>query len=506
MTVRDHNPVPITEFNGLWRRGDIDSTPHDHFSDCNNIQFIQGGFEWRSGIDTAIPIPNVRMYTFVQETGSSILALDVDGNIYDSGSATPTVPILTIAGMTDFGYVSIGGRAYLTPSNGVTGLAGEFVYVYEGDGSSARKAAGDAPTGTLVAANSGTAGNVELGVHVFGVVFETDSGFLTSIGPTDQVTLPSVTADGTKKVDISGIPVSASSTVVNVHVVATKAIPSTFYNGDTRGYEFFFIPGAIVANGVTTLTVNFFDSELLESADHLFDLFDEIPAGVGLSTYHGRMVVWATATDISTAYLSSEGEPEAINQVDGLIIFPLDGNPLTVMQEFRDVLYGFKQTRTNAWNDNGDVPSAWPMTVLDQGLGCSLHGMGTVLDSGGVNIDYLILTNYTGVMLFNGAFVRPELTWKIHDFWEGSNTASGINFSNFNTIQLLNDTVSQVLYILLPDGKMLIGDYQNGLDPKNIRWTFWTFRVKITSITLIDINTLYLSSIGELFTGEPSST
>jgi hypothetical protein len=37
--LRDHQPIEITEFNGLWRRGDVDNTPLDHFSDCNNIKF-----------------------------------------------------------------------------------------------------------------------------------------------------------------------------------------------------------------------------------------------------------------------------------------------------------------------------------------------------------------------------------------------------------------------------------------------------------------------------------
>lgn len=495
MNIRGHQPITISEFNGLWSRdanenNNADSTPLDHFTDCNNIQFTQGGFKTRDGINTFVAIPNiVRMYTFNQETGQSILALDSSGNIYDSGSPTPTTPILTVSGMTDFAFVPFAGRAYLSPHNGVKGLANEFVYVYEGDGSVARKAAGAGPViaeGALAAANSATAGNVEAGYHAFGAVYETDTGFLTNIGPIDA--LPFVNADGTKKVDISGIPNPVSADVVKIHIVATKAVNPLLWTGNPEQYEFFFVPDGEVNPGTSTLTVNFYDADLIDSADELFDLFDEIPAGAVLGTYHNRLIVAATDSDISLAYVSNPGEPEAINQVDGLLIFPLDGNPITNAQEFRDILYLTKQTRTNAWSDNGDVPSSWPMTVLDQGIGASLHGIATVLDSGGVNVDYLIIASYTGLMLFSGNYINPELSWKIKAFWDS------LDRDLFNKIQLLNNTVAKVLYCLLPDGRILLGDWKNGLTPKDIRWAPLSFSIDITTITLIDTETLILGA------------
>lgn len=492
--MRDHNPILIEKFNGLWSRGDADSVPPDHFSDCNNVRFIESGFETRKGIAPYSTLNNVlfanilRMYTFVQETGQSVLFLNIYNQIFDSGSPTPTVPILTVIGMTDFGFVSISGRAFLTPSNGVTGLDNEFVYVYDGDGTVARKAAGVGPVnadGLLSAANSGAAGHVEAGIHIFAAVYETDSGFLTNFGPD---TLPTVTAPGSEGVNLSNIPVSSNAAVTKVHIVATKAIFPSAYTGNTRGYQFFFVPDAFVTNGTTTLSVSFFDSELLEDASHLEDLFSEIPATVGLNTYHNRMTAWATHDDISICYISESGEPEAINQISGLIVVPLDGNPLTHCQEFRDILYTFKQTRTLAYNDNGDVPSSWPQTVLDQGIGCSVHGIAAVLDSGGVNIDYLIIIDYSGIMLFNGLYTRPELSWKIQDLW------LALDRSLFSTMDIVNDSLNQKLYITLTDGSMLVGNYSNGLDPKNIRWSTWQFNMPVSSLTLINTNTLLLSS------------
>lgn len=49
--LRDHQPVVIEEFNGLWVNGDTDAVPIDHFSDCENIIFLENGFRTRQGID-----------------------------------------------------------------------------------------------------------------------------------------------------------------------------------------------------------------------------------------------------------------------------------------------------------------------------------------------------------------------------------------------------------------------------------------------------------------------
>lgn len=488
--MRDHSPIVIEEFNGLWKRGNADSVPMDHFSDCNNIQFVQSGFKWRDGIDTYLPINNVkRIYTYTKQTGSALLILDGSGNFIDSDY--PSSPFLTVASATDFGFVAFAGRAYITPCDGNTGLSGEVLYVYEGDGTVARAAGGAKPTdsdGALAAANSAIAGNVEAGVHVFAVVYETDTGFLTAIGPD---TLPTVTADGTHKIDLSNIPTSPNSYVTKRHIVATKLVLPSFFTGDTRGYQFFFVPdGEINDNTTTSLTINFFDSELLEDASYLLDMRETIPAGAGLTTYHNRLVLWATFADPSIALVSVAGEPEAMNSVDGIITFPLDGNPITNAKEFRDVLYVTKITKTNAWTDNGDVPTSWPMTILDQGLGASLHSIGTILDSEGVNVDTLIIGGLSGIYLFDGVYQQQPMTWKIEDLW------LALDKTTFNKIEVKVDSIRKRAFIVLADGTMLLADFSNGLDIKDIRWSPWTFDPNITSVTFIDGNTLVLASDG----------
>ncbi len=498
--LRDHDAIVLEEFNGLWARGDTDSVPIDHFSDCENIQFIRSGFKTRDGLDTYRGVADVvRIYNYVRTDGETILALDIHGNLYHVVDDTTIYLILSIPNMSDFGFVGIAGRAYITPfttsinSAGRKyqhGLNGNFLYVYKGDGTPARKAAGLPPTGSaIVASNSATTGFNDVGLHLFGVIYETDTGYLTPPALFTSLT----TVDGTKAIDISNVPVSPSSFVTKRHIVATVVVPN--FNGNFEGYQYFFVPdGTIDDNIGTTITISFYDLDLLEDASHLLDNFSEIPAGVTLTTYHGRLVLTTTFNDISIAYLSAPGEPEAIDQVDGFVIAPLDGNPITTAQEYRDVLYIFKRTRTLAYNDNGDVPSSWPLIIIDQGVGCSVHGIGTVLDSGGINIDFLLIVDFSGLMIFNGAYTRPELSWKIRDRW------FAIDRNDFSNIQIMNDSLTQVVYITLPDRKMLLADYTEGMNAKDIKWAPWRFDVETSTITLVETNKLIIGSQKTLVT------
>jgi len=516
-TVRDHEPVVIEEFGGWFDRGDDESCPSEHFTVCDNIQFYNSAIETRSALDiyqnVASPLGRIRrIYDYVMQTGQSLLVLTDGGKIYHViGATTVYGPILTIPTMEDFGFVAYNGRAYITPFktyvdvNGVNyelGIKNEFLYVYKGDGTQARKAAGKGPTGSALTASLGSAGLTDFGDHLFAIVYETDTGYLTSLGPEVFAKLE---LTGTNKVLISNIPVSSDPFVKKRHIVATKWIPE--YNGDQNGYQFFFVPGGNIDNNTdTTKEIEFFDSDLISDASHLTDNFSEIPACVNLNTYHSRLVmVGEFGTDEtlaglptgivdnrSLARLSFPGEPEAISKIDGLIIAPLDGNPLTNCQEFRDILYLFKKTRTFAYSDNFDEPATWEEEVLDQGVGAPVHGIATVLDTGGVNIDFLLIVDWSGLMLFNGTYARPEMSWKIEDYW------MNLTRNDFRFMQIVNDSLGKKIWITLPPPNqhmMLHANYADGMDSQKIRWSRWIFDVKISAVCLIETNKLILGGL-----------
>lgn len=498
MSVRDHQPIPINTFNGLWNLGDKDSTPSDHFQDCENIQFVgNSSFGVRPGIglsqDVDVPLANIkRIYNYPTQTANTIIVLTYDGtngNIYHVVDSTTVFgPILTIAGMTDFAFISYAGRGYISPfsdyANGdltfQKGLESEFLYVYTGDGTAARKAAGDALTGTMTIAN-GAAGATDPGLHLFGFVSETDTGYLSPPGVLTQFTTSAASS-----VSFGSVPVSTDLHVVKRHLVATIVLPT--FNGDLEGYTYFFVPGATINNNTDTFlnNISFYDADLLADASHLFDNYSEIPAGSSLTIYHNRLVLSCTFTDISLSLVSQIGEPEAINQISGLIVVPLDGNPITNAQELRDVLYYFKRSRTVSYADNGDDPSTWQLVVVDNALGTSVHGIATVLDSGNSSVDYLIVCTYQGVSLFNGKYVIPELSWKVQSRWKSQDR------NLFGVIQIVNAPIQKEIYIIMTNRKMLVGNYLNGFDYKKIRWSPWSFYPGLNTVAIANIDEIIL--------------
>ena len=496
--MRDHNPITLEQFSGLWSRGSVEETPMDHFSDCNNIKFVgSSGFASRDGIDrhqsVAVPLTAVlRMYNYPTSDKNTILVLTTGGNIYHIVDSTTIFgPILTIPLMTDFGFCPYAGRAYITPFttevvgglNRERGLTGNHVWVYKGDGTAARKAGGNKPTTALTAANAGI-GLTDAGLHIFGYVFETDTGFLSA-----PAGLLAHTTVATQAIDFANIAVSPDAFVTKRHLVASKVIQ--VYDGNIDGYQLFFVPGATIPNNVgTTLTgISFFDQDLLLDASHLLDNLALIPAGVNLVTYHNRLCCMTEFDNISLLRVSHVGEPEAFSSIDGLCLVPPDGNPITNAAELRDVLYVTKRNKTVSFVDNGDVPTSWPLTIVDNGVGAGVHSIATVLDAGSTNVDYLLIGAYKGLTLFNGRYILPELSWKIQQYW------LSMNFKNsFRKIQIVNDTVKQIIYIVTTDNKILYGDYANGLDPKSIRWAPWSFDVGINTLCLINVNELLVGS------------
>jgi len=519
-TTRDHEPLVIEDFDGWWQKGDPESAPSNHFTQADNIQYFQSGFETRYGIVPYVSPPPAlkprRIYNYTTQQGDTLLVLHEGGKIYHvKGNKTVVGPILDIPAMEDFGFVAINGRAYITPFKTYTDQAGEkyqlgiqneYLYVYKGDGTPARKAAGSPPTGgPLVAAlGAATSGNkTDAGLHVIGVVYETDTGYFTAIGPQVRAEL---VFTGAHEIVVSNIPVSPNAWVKKRHLVSTKWIPE--YNGDQNGYQYWFIPGGnIDDNTTTTKTITYFDADLLSDASHLADNFAEIPSGVYLNTYHSRLVIVgeygttetltglpAGVTDNrSIARLSVAGEPEAINKVDGIIVVPLDGHPLTAVQEFRDIMYIFKKTRTYGYSDNYDEPVTWQEEVLDQGIGSPVHGIATVLDTGGVNIDFLVIVDWSGLMLFNGVYAQPEMSWKIEDFWKG------LDRNEFHTVQIVNDSINKRIWITLPFphvNKLLYADYSDGMNAKDIKWARWIYDCIVYTVALIDTDKLVLGSAG----------
>lgn len=479
--MEDHTPITFDSFNGLYVRGRNESVLRDHSSICTNIEFYDKEIQTRFGsnlnFDDITNIKRIRLYKREGEA-TRVLILDSSGNIYDSTNVAS--PILTVVGMTDFKMEVFFSRAYITPIDSANeiGVSGSFLYVYDGTGV-ARKAAGTIPVGTLTATESAISGNVEAGYHLYAVAFETASGFITKPGPAIYAILES---SGGFKVSLSGIPTGPSGTTKR-HILATRSI--LVYDGNQEGYEFFFVANATINdNTTTTTTLSFFDADLISSAEYLFDQYQEIFAGIDLFEYKGRLCI----ANGNYIYLSRVGEPESFDALTGLaLVGPGESSNIVACIEHREILYIHKKHRSFVTADNGNDPSTWIIPPIDKGTGSFIHGIIRILDAEGVSTDKFLVCAPKGLLIFNGYYQEPELTWKVENIWKR------INRNYFNLVHGINDTDNHKVYIALPldaatsCSHILVGNYKNGLDYLSIRWSLWNSAAWNPTSILIDL-------------------
>lgn len=491
--MRDHDPIPVNSFKGTFAHGEDDTVPLGYFLSSQNLQFFKGGVKTRAGTSSANTIASVKRIAVYKRIGEAqrLLILDGSGNLYDSTDLL--TPILSIAAMSDFSMANIFDRAYITPHDGVTGLPGESVYVYDGAGT-ARLAGGNPPSSfTLVAADSASSGSVEAGTHAFAVCFETDTGFITKPGG-----FVSLDALGGRKVDLSNIITGGSSVVARV-LLATKRI--TNFNGDFANQTYFKIPnGRIDDNSSTSYTVDFFDADLQDDASELLEQLSTIPAGVGIRAFQGRMIVWGEDLNSSIVRVSAIGEPESINEVDGFVtVYPGDaGGGLKNCWEYRGQLIMQKSQRTYATQDNDNAPATWHVPqAIDASIGTEPHGLASSLDFGENVQDIVLIADRTGVRLFAGTFPQAgNLTHNIQDIWDT------ITPTHFHKVEITIDPKNFSIYVAVPlngatsPNVILYGDYHEGLSIEEIKWTTWTFPSSPVAIALDVVNGIPVLKFG----------
>jgi len=485
--VRDHQPLTVDDPRGLFDRGEDESAPKDFFLTSQNNRFVKGGVKTREGSSSIHTITSVRRATIYKRIGEAqrLLILDGSGQLFDSTNLS--APILSIVGMTDFSSETIFNRAYITPHNGITGLPGQIVYVYNGSGT-ARAAAGIAPTGfTLGLSDSSVSGNVEAGIRLIGVAFETTSGYVTAPGG-----FAAISTIGGRRLNVANLPIGPAGTVARV-LVASQTLLT--FNGDFVHQDYFFIPNGRVGDNTTMVlndTLSFYDADLTDTATFLLEQMETIPAGVGIGLYNSRMIVWGEDSNPSIIRVSEPGEPESVSDVEGFAtINPGDsGNGLKNCWEYNGQLVCQKSQRTYFTQDNDSEADTWNVEgPLDSSVGSEPHAVGKILDYGKMVENMVLTAHATGLRVFNGTFILDPLTYNIDDIWDR------INKLFFHTVEVVINPLDCEIFIAVPlddavaPSHVLYGNYTEGLDAEHIKWDIWKFPVA-TQTVVADFDTV----------------
>lgn len=477
MPNRDHEPVIFDQFLGLYSRGEGDALPPGYLNFCDEFRFrtnwsIRGAgggkittrnptssvLSWPGGI------PVNRFFFYPKSTGGRFIYLDSGGNFRDS-VAGPGNIILTIVGATDFSAITINDRFYFFPHDRDIGMVSQFLYVYDPAlAATARKAAGRAPIladGAFTIA-AGAAGNTEPGFHILGVSYETNTGFITEPALYQTITA----AAARTSISLTSIPIGPAGTVAR-HIVMSKVVKN--YDGNPEGYALFF---AIKINdNVTTVlanAVNLYDTQLISSADYLKDNMPEIPAGLQLCTFDGRLVMCGENADSTLVRVSKQGEPEVFNAIEGFIkcYKGMSIGPVRSVKATHGVLYMFKRYGTYSTRDIGKAPSSWPVDQIDAGLGAEVFSVSEVWES--VDSAYrggFFVSNFNGFYYLNGGVYSDNLARNIDADW-----SSEVTSARLNNLATVFDSFNQCAYINVV-GFVYLCDLELGIgQPRYSRW------------------------------------
>jgi hypothetical protein len=506
MSLEGYEKILITKFNGLYSRGLNDDCPPDHSPICSNMKFNRNGeISTRDGIISSLATGHANKRMFVAnfthaDTLAIVLTCDGAGNIYRSDTGGI---LLTVTNMIDFFAINAFSFCLISPILSTPATLNP-VYIWKGtfggsDTVPIRVAAGVGPGTGMTATENAIVGNCDIGVHQIAVSFITNTGYTTQPGPLGSPTPPlpenptfasvSVTSTGSKTIQISSIPLGPSGTVARQILLTQSDQDLFFFGGGQIWNGSILIPwdGVIHDNTTTTIIISFFDTDLAVSADSLFDLLPSIPAGnfppAGMTFYHGRTFYWGG--EFNLIRVTNPGSTESIDNIAGFIQIPdqFDGNDVANSCTLQDILYFFKPVGIFSVTDNGGDPDTWSIITIDAGVGCiNTSGLATInLATAALTQNQVALvTDYGGVYLFTGAVIQPPLTWKINDIWNAQFVAT-----NLAGVQLAVDPYAKVIYISLTGNILLIADYNDGLDPKSIKWSQWTIPFTIQSIGMM---------------------
>jgi hypothetical protein len=509
-------PINAKPFKGIWVRGapgtgSVNTVPPDHLSDCFNCIF-----PGQNQIDIREPITQsstttgfTTSFSTANVLGGSVLLTLENGNGKFHDETHSTLLAIIIGGgfvyPDDFVAIDIFGRVYITFLYQGRALPNSTIWVYYYSilrGAYIFENACTATTATNLIVGTSLAqvnpGVVTAGFHQVNVVYLSERGYYSNPGAVGVI----------NSTGVNDIEVAFTATVPgDVQYIVLTMTPANLLTS-------YFVPlgvfNAVAGLHTYNLVINNADSALITSADYLYNLQGTPPGGSTLIFYKGRMCIVGQTIAPDDLFTSDFGIPEQFNPVTNVVHFPADYgiNNCNGAMNIRDILYITKPNGTYATQDNGSTPSTWPVTIIDSGIGAYSTGISLFASSmsGQDVLDSAFVANQRGLMLFDGSYGSVPLTYKVEAIWQAILT------TYFYKVQVTHDIWKKRIYVALPliitnipimyvavayNGIILMGDYQDGLNAKDIKWSVWS------SAAVAGFTKIKMENFTATYTGTP---
>ncbi len=255
--------------------------------------------------------------------------------------------------------------------------------------------------------------------------YNNNTGHESSAGPTSSTV--TVTAD---IVEFTSVPVSADAQVTHRRI----------YIRNVNTQANFYQAGTIADNSTTTFSWNAADTTLITRGPDE-DENDPPPSGVRVLAWHRSRMFVADDTKI---YYSKQGLPEAFDPENYEYISPNDGQKITALFSYGDLLLIWKER--SLYGLFGVDPEIWQVRLLSADVGCTSHQSVKSVDT------TLYWWSEKGPIEYAGLGAKPSLIGQalIRD----QITPSTLAFGELNDVVVAIDPVQElVLFAVAELGK-----------------------------------------------------
>jgi len=302
--------IPLSLFGGENLELAPPDIPEGVSPDCQDVVFLPGSVASRPGLRRTFPPLGsagrfnsgsvVYQKSYVTPVGNTLnLFLTTDGTLWQE-DVTNAPGVVSTIGAGGFGSYALSvtakQREFIAFSNGIHGTLPPIQY----DGTNIDPVSQYGSGTPCSAADSATAGVCTVGSHLFVVLFQTRTGFITAPSP-----YGTWTAAGSKKVSITNLPIGPPNVIARI-IAFTGA----------GGGNFFYIPTIPYVNGVavgtstvvldntsTTATFDFADNTLFNATaidipgNNLFQMV-AMPPCIGAFAYSQRTMFWGMDNEV----------------------------------------------------------------------------------------------------------------------------------------------------------------------------------------------------------------
>lgn len=327
-------------------------------------------------------------------------------------------------------------------------------------------------------------GDVTIGDHVYAVVFQDKTGFLTRPSPVQPIAgLPPIYP--TVTVTTAGQKISVTITPATTWPLnLDKAFLVTTSATNLARLLYVPIAGATVSAGAATPVVfgdmtvadiildeqlDIGDLESVATQDSVgnapFFPYFVFPCGdrMGYLAYQG--IIFDNQT--YSILISDPGDPQHITPDRHVFQLPQQRQPSCAFA-FQGTVYFFGPNWTYAYTDTGDVPVLWPRpNTVDDKLGTG-HPYGISIDATGFGF----VAHRTGLYLFQGGqYGKLPVSYWQTPLWNQINWSA----RQFNVV-IDAERFRVNVFAAFMDGtrKILVWDYTNGFTPDAIQFSVHT--------------------------------